>query len=516
MKRCPKCERTFPDSEKFCDTDGTALVDAQAGSGFPHPAGRTFDLGEPVGQGGEAPVLCPVCGGKAEPGELVCNFCGAALGRAQGAAPPIQAPQGPTAWGSPESGGTGRRQVTVPHLEDSVAPPDEEPSPWSRVLVFIGYGVAAVVALAGGAWLAVYLHHRGAPMPEQAQVSPSAAVTPVPSGPMMALAGKIPVQVSGMPSGVPDSGRSAATAAFNNNHDALLGVYKEQLASIPGLADAMAVHLKVDSSGSVAAVSIRTSTASNPSLDAAVVNTMAGWSFTGFSGNAVEIQYPIVFAPTAAQFAGLQDELNNKLASLSPTEPAEYAWAPAPPATPSPAVAAAPSAVPTPAVAAVTPPRRPIRRAPVRRSTVSRPRKPAPSLLQRVDEALRRDRRFGRVKAYTDSGGKVVIYGQVFNDRAKAQAERMVRSVSGVTRVVNNLTTDTAQWAAEQVQIAQQLRNAGLSSVTVTVIGDGVYLDGEVSSELEKQRAVAITESAAPVHVRENLIRVAPGKVFGF
>ena len=28
MKRCPRCERTYPDSEKFCDADGTALVPA--------------------------------------------------------------------------------------------------------------------------------------------------------------------------------------------------------------------------------------------------------------------------------------------------------------------------------------------------------------------------------------------------------------------------------------------------------------------------------------------------------
>ena len=26
MKRCPRCEKTYPDSETFCDTDGTALV----------------------------------------------------------------------------------------------------------------------------------------------------------------------------------------------------------------------------------------------------------------------------------------------------------------------------------------------------------------------------------------------------------------------------------------------------------------------------------------------------------
>ncbi|HXH69318.1 MAG TPA: hypothetical protein VNI60_03120, partial [Pyrinomonadaceae bacterium] len=28
MKRCPTCKRTFDDSMKFCQTDGTPLVDA--------------------------------------------------------------------------------------------------------------------------------------------------------------------------------------------------------------------------------------------------------------------------------------------------------------------------------------------------------------------------------------------------------------------------------------------------------------------------------------------------------
>ena len=59
MKRCPSCDKTYPDSETFCETDGTALVGA-------NPA---------FVQGGAGGVECPVCGGKAEPGEIICNFC---------------------------------------------------------------------------------------------------------------------------------------------------------------------------------------------------------------------------------------------------------------------------------------------------------------------------------------------------------------------------------------------------------------------------------------------------------
>jgi hypothetical protein len=37
-----------------------------------------------------------------------------------------------------------------------------------------------------------------------------------------------------------------------------------------------------------------------------------------------------------------------------------------------------------------------------------------------------------------------------------------------------------------------------------------------VKTELEKQRAATIAQGAAPVVVRENLIRVVPGNMFGF
>src|ERR1700682_3603809 len=72
MKRCPRCDKTHPDSETFCEADGTALV--SAGPAFSESAGN------PGGGGGGEVIECPVCGGKAQPGELICNFCGARLG----------------------------------------------------------------------------------------------------------------------------------------------------------------------------------------------------------------------------------------------------------------------------------------------------------------------------------------------------------------------------------------------------------------------------------------------------
>ena len=72
MKRCPRCDKTYPDSETFCEADGTALV--SAGPAFSESAGN------PGGGGAGDVIECPVCGGKAQPGELICNFCGARLG----------------------------------------------------------------------------------------------------------------------------------------------------------------------------------------------------------------------------------------------------------------------------------------------------------------------------------------------------------------------------------------------------------------------------------------------------
>jgi osmotically-inducible protein OsmY len=120
------------------------------------------------------------------------------------------------------------------------------------------------------------------------------------------------------------------------------------------------------------------------------------------------------------------------------------------------------------------------------------------------------------VRAYTTAGGTVTLTGSVFDDKDKAFAEQTIRSVPGVIQVINTVTTDTGVWAQEQATIQQQLANAGLPKVTVKVIGKDAYLNGTVKTDLEKQRAVTITEGAAPVTVRGNVITVVPGNMFGF
>ncbi len=240
---------------------------------------------------------------------------------------------------------------------------------------------------------------------------------------------------------------------------------------------------------------------------------VSGWSYPPFGGGQVEADYPIVFAHDPTEQGSIESALGTKLANLSPNEPPEYGASAAPTSAPSPAVAAVPSAPATPA-----PPPAPVVRAPrPPRHVAAAPKPvPTPSLRNRVTEALRANRNFGRVQFYTDPDGTVVLFGKVFDDKAKAAAERTVRAVVGVTSVANNLTTDTATWRQQQAQVQSQLANAGLDKVTVKIIGKDAFLSGEVKTDAERDRAVTITEGAAPVIVRENLIMVKPGSVFGF
>ena len=111
------------------------------------------------------------------------------------------------------------------------------------------------------------------------------------------------------------------------------------------------------------------------------------------------------------------------------------------------------------------------------------------TLLQQIQYRLASDAKLRRVQAYT-SGGVVTLYGTVFDAKTKTYAEQVVGAIPGVTSVIDNLTTDTAKWTAQQNRIMAQLQGSGLTGVTVTVIGPNAYLAGTVKSETDKQRAV--------------------------
>ncbi len=503
MKRCPRCEKTYPDSETFCEDDGTALV----------PTGPAFAESAGGDQGQQ--IECPVCGGKAQPGELICNFCGARLGvdsAAEQYTPPPSRPAAPTRNPTVRRGPTPSRPMTSRMPEG-----DDGEKEGRGMFGVLGYLIAAIVALGGGAWLAIHLS-KGAEAPV-ANASPSAAASVAvvaPTGPSVALANAMPVQVTGESASAPERNQDAARKFFEDHKNPLLDSYEHALAGDNTLRNAMVVRVRVLPSGNVDAASVRTSTNPNPAFDAEVVKDVSSWTYPPFSGSEVEIDYPIVFTNDPATKDALESQLNTKLAGLSPTEPPEFASSPpAPSSAASEAVSApTPASVETPPAEAVAP--APLPPPPPRRHHVASAPKPPPmTLQQRVLQVLSSNPRTRRVNCYT-SGNAVTIFGKVFDNDAKLYAEKLVRSVPGVGNVIDSLQTDTADWAARQAAIASQLYAAGLNTVTVKVIGHDAYLDGTVKTDAQKQQAVTITENASPVHVAGNLIRVIPGNMFGF
>ena len=507
MKRCPRCDKTYPDSETFCDADGSALV--QAGPAFAEAGREAASEGEQV--------ECPVCGGKAQPGELICNFCGARLGTEAAAEP--YTPPPPVAPQRPRTSTTVRRDPS-PSMRITGRMPNDDGDEDSGRGMFgvLGYLIAAIVALGGGAWLAIHLSTKGAEQPV-ANASPSAvaslAAAPAPAGPIVALSKAMGVQVTGESAGAPERNQETARKFFEDHKDALLESYEHALAGDSTLRDAMVVRVRVLPNGNVDEASVRTSTNPNPAFDAEVVKDVSGWNYAPFSGGQVEIDYPIIFTNDPTTKDALESALSSKLAGLSPTEAPEFASAPPSPAASEAAAPPSPASEETPV--AVAPPPAPVVAPPPRRHHVaSRPPPPPPmTLQQRVKQVLSSNPRTRRVDCYT-SGSTVTIFGKVFDSSAKQYAEKIVRQVPGVGNVVDSLTTDESDWAARQAAIASQLYAAGLNTVTIKVIGHDAYLGGTVKTDQQKQQAVMIAESASPVHVRTNLITVVPGNMFGF
>src|SRR5713226_5731381 len=146
MKSCPRCGKGYPDTETFCENDGTAL--AQGGvRETTVMAADEESPGQPAGV-----IECPVCGGKAQPGELICNFCGARLGvesPAQSYTPPPQAASSP-----PRTTRVARDPSSSMRFTGKMPDSGEDEKAGRGMLGVLGYLLAAVIALGGGAWLA--------------------------------------------------------------------------------------------------------------------------------------------------------------------------------------------------------------------------------------------------------------------------------------------------------------------------------------------------------------------------
>ncbi|HTY54061.1 MAG TPA: BON domain-containing protein, partial [Candidatus Binataceae bacterium] len=65
------------------------------------------------------------------------------------------------------------------------------------------------------------------------------------------------------------------------------------------------------------------------------------------------------------------------------------------------------------------------------------------SLMNKVDAALRNDRRLNGASCYTAAPGVVVLYGKVFDEKSRTLAEKTALKVHGVKKVINTLTTTT-------------------------------------------------------------------------
>jgi TonB family protein len=542
MKSCPRCGEQYPDSEGFCQTDGAALVEA---AGLPRSRLTTV-MNEDSQQG----VECPVCGGKALPGEARCNYCGARL-QAEGAdsaepRPPIGERDSEGFAFTESASGPGE-------LGDAAiyASHPEPPRRGRRFVTILGFSSAAVIALAAGAWFALYLGKTNPP-PQPPTTPPAAATSPL----TVELAKGAPLLIQGDASSTPSRDLNSLLKVFEDSKAGLTNVYGNALSSDPSMRDGMVVRLHILPNGSVDNGAVQISTSGNPSFDAEVIEAMTSWKFAVVNGSGVTADYRVIFAPSPSATTAVESDLNTKLAALSPSEPPEYAFSPSG-ATPAMAVEGSPSAMPSaitgagttvapgtsvavgtpapasepttlaalpPAESIVTPEATPAEMKPVR-PRVRRQRRarremaalppPKPPLIERVNGELRADRRLRRVQAYTN-GSVVTIFGKVFDDNDRLLAERTVRNTDGVSGVINNLTTDTQQWEQNQTLITQALQNAGLNNVQVKVIGHNAYLSGQVKTDLDRERAVTVAQAAAPVKVRENLITVAIGNMLGF
>jgi osmotically-inducible protein OsmY len=135
------------------------------------------------------------------------------------------------------------------------------------------------------------------------------------------------------------------------------------------------------------------------------------------------------------------------------------------------------------------------------------------SLMNRVDRALRQNRRLSGAQCYTAARGVIVLYGKVFDEHDREFAEQTASNVRGVKQVINTLRTMTGQWQAEESRINDTLLLNDCFGVSVRVIGSQAYVSGQVSTPAEEQKALNVISSTSKLEV-VNFIRIVPGPIF--
>jgi hypothetical protein len=134
-------------------------------------------------------------------------------------------------------------------------------------------------------------------------------------------------------------------------------------------------------------------------------------------------------------------------------------------------------------------------------------------LMHRVQAALAQNDNLNGAQCYAASAGTIVLYGTVFDKKDRALAESVARGVPGVRQVVNTLRTSTGDWSEEEERINDTLSLNGFSGLQAKVIGNQVFLSGQVTSEAEEQRALRVVSSDSKLQP-VNFMRVVPGSMF--
>jgi osmotically-inducible protein OsmY len=134
-------------------------------------------------------------------------------------------------------------------------------------------------------------------------------------------------------------------------------------------------------------------------------------------------------------------------------------------------------------------------------------------LMHRVQAALAQNDNLNGAHCYTASGGTIILYGTVFDKKDRALAESVARGVPGVHQVVNTLRTSTGDWSEEEARINDTLSLNGFTGVQAKVIGNQVFVSGQVTSEAEEQRALRVVTSDSKLQP-VNFMRVVPGSIF--
>jgi len=121
--------------------------------------------------------------------------------------------------------------------------------------------------------------------------------------------------------------------------------------------------------------------------------------------------------------------------------------------------------------------------------------------------------------AYSINGGNVTLYGQVVRPSTRSDAERRVKKIAGVTRVVNNIKVLPLSGFDDRIRVATYRSIANMGglhrylrgtnpSLHIVVDGGHVTLEGVVSGSGDRTLAYHAANSVPGVFSVTNNLRV--------